>query len=575
MPPENAALPPRALRYGLGTSEAWAGLLKHFVFGEGFAFIPLTVPDQYGAEVCQEALGAWLAQRELELVVVPTITLVDFYNVPDELLTLRTSDRTGAVWIAAAVTGSYREYNQWRQAWEQIVFKMNRIRDTVAERIRCPLLLVGAPWAREVCRDLAPDLWSIRTPIAEIKPVTVTEPASAAQAEPALSKTPPTFDPDYALGQAARLRGRKGSEAGLAELLIRAAGGLEQQERFSEAIAALEEAVAVAPGTLRRLEALVDLGILEHRLNRFRDATAHLEQARSLITPDLHALSSGLKLEAILLRTLAVTYHATQRMIEAERNYQAALAILRNLGKANSEAHSPNVATTLNNLANLYRDTQRIREAEEAYLEALAIRRDLAKANQEAYLPSVAGTLNNLGNLYSDTQRMKEAEDAYQEALATYRDLTQANPEAYLPHVATTLNNMAILYRATQRMKEAEEAYQEALAIRRGLAQANPEAYLPNVARTLHNMTVLYDNTQRREEAGRASAEAQEILEPLWQRNPEAHGDQMARIWWTAGNLLPPEQAPKAIDLYRHALDAAYDPSLREQIQNRINELSK
>ena len=44
-------------------------------------------------------------------------------------------------------------------------------------------------------------------------------------------------------------------------------------------------------------------------------------------------------------------------------------------------------ASTLNNLAVLYSDTQRIQQAERAYDEALAIQRGLAEANPDAYLP--------------------------------------------------------------------------------------------------------------------------------------------------------------------------------------------
>ena len=135
-----------------------------------------------------------------------------------------------------------------------------------------------------------------------------------------------------------------------------------------------------------------------------------------------------------------------------------------------------------------------------------------------------ARILNNLANLYSDTQRMKEAEAAYLEALALLRKLAQANPDAYLPYVATTLNNLAVLYRDTQRMKEAEAACRESEA----------------------------------------------ILTPLWQAQPEPHGNQMARIWWTLSDFTPKSES---LTLLRQALAAAYDPTLRSDLEQAIKNL--
>ena len=187
--------------------------------------------------------------------------------------------------------------------------------------------------------------------------------------------------------------------------------------------------------------------------------------------------------------------------------------------------------------------------------------------------PDRADTLNNLGLLYYDTQRLQEAEEAYGEALSTYRKLAEANPDAWLSYVATTLNNIADLYSGTQRMKEAEEAYAEALAIRRNLAEANPDAYLPYVAMTLNNLADLYCLTGRTQEAETHAAEAEGILDPLWQANPELHGNLMARILGTRAEVCEASKKPaaEACTLARRALAAAYDPALKQAIQQHID----
>src|SRR5664280_3418439 len=159
-----------------------------------------------------------------------------------------------------------------------------------------------------------------------------------------------------------------------------------------------------------------------------------------------------------------------------------------------------------------------------------------------------------------------EAIDVYEVLRRTYTDPAE---------VAATLNNLAVLYRDTQRMKEAEEAYREALSTYRELAQANPEAYLPYVATTLNNLANLYSDTQRRKEAEEACREAEGLLEPLWRVNPEVHGDQMARILGTRALVCEAlgESSTDACALARRALAAAYDPGLKQGIQQLIDQL--
>jgi tetratricopeptide (TPR) repeat protein len=99
---------------------------------------------------------------------------------------------------------------------------------------------------------------------------------------------------------------------------------------------------------------------------------------------------------------------------------------------------------TLNNLAILYCDTQRMGEAEKAYQEALSIRRQLAQANPEAYHPDVAMTLNNLALLYSGTQRMGEAEKALTEALTLRIELARKNPAAHVRELVVGILNLGL-----------------------------------------------------------------------------------------------------------------------------------
>lgn len=347
----------------------------------------------------------------------------------------------------------------------------------------------------------------------------------------------------------------------------------QKLNHFNEAIAIYEKLLPIFTDPSKRAGTLNNLGLLYCGNQHMKEAEQAYDKAltifRGLAEANPDAYLNGV---ATTLLNLAGLYKVTQRLIKAEQACGEALKIYRKLADANPDAYLPDVATTLNNLAILYSDTQRMNEAEQAYDEALRIYRKFADANPDAYLPDVATTLNNLGLLYRANQRMKEAEQAYDEALRIRRKLAEANPDAYLPYVAGTLNNLAVLYRATQHMKDAEQAYGEALKIYRNLAGANSDAYLPYVAMTLNNLANLYISMERITEAETHAAEAEGIREPLWQANPELHGNDVARIFGTRALICEASQKPaEALAYARRAFAAAYDPALKQQIQQLID----
>jgi tetratricopeptide (TPR) repeat protein len=163
----------------------------------------------------------------------------------------------------------------------------------------------------------------------------------------------------------------------------------------------------------------------------------------------------------------------------------------------------------------------------------------------------------------------------FPEAITAYEDLLGIDQG---PSVrALTLNGLAIGYRATHRMQKAEQAISEALAIQRKFAETNSDAYLRDVAMTitLNNRAILYSDTQRMQEAGQASGEAERILDPLWRANPELYGDTMAKILWTRALITEARGEPgEACALARRGLGAAYDPDVRQSIQQIIDHLA-
>jgi tetratricopeptide (TPR) repeat protein len=135
------------------------------------------------------------------------------------------------------------------------------------------------------------------------------------------------------------------------------------------------------------------------------------------------------------------------RRLEAERAYEEALSIYRELSAVGPDVYQPFVATVLTNLGLLYAETNRMDKAEEAYAEALSIRRTLAGINPDAFLPDVVVTLFNLAALYNNTKRFKEAENAGQEAETILEPLWRENPLVHGDQMAMILRGRAILRR--------------------------------------------------------------------------------------------------------------------------------
>src|SRR5206468_2901123 len=76
-------------------------------------------------------------------------------------------------------------------------------------------------------------------------------------------------------------------------------------------------------------------------------------------------------------------------------------------------------------------DERKYSEAEKGWNTALQLLRDLPARDPGTYRLNIARTLTNLGLLYSSTGHLAEAEKAFSEALAIYRDLAASNPVVF------------------------------------------------------------------------------------------------------------------------------------------------
>jgi hypothetical protein len=164
------------------------------------------------------------------------------------------------------------------------------------------------------------------------------------------------------------------------------------------------------------------------------DALPQLKKAYQLSLANespLDELKYGLEYASVLLDE--------NDFISVEPLLLATLDDARQLSRTNPAAYQPYVAQTLNSLAVLYRDTQRMKEAEIDFQEALDIRRQLAKTNPAAYQPDVAQTLNNLAILHIETGNLAQADEEIDEALTINREHYKASPAVAAGDLAKSL----------------------------------------------------------------------------------------------------------------------------------------
>ncbi len=113
----------------------------------------------------------------------------------------------------------------------------------------------------------------------------------------------------------------------------------------------------------------------------------------------------------------------------ARQHYEQCLALARVKGDSNI------IATTLNNLGVLHSDQNRMEEARKAYDEALATYRQLARSNPDTYLPYVARVLWGMGGMHAAMNQPAEARGAFAASIEIFQKFAAKDPAQYLPYV--------------------------------------------------------------------------------------------------------------------------------------------
>lgn len=411
-----------AQRLHIAASPDWQNLLTYFdLSGEGFAFIVLIVPDKDWADACRYALERYLLSFRRKLVVVPFDSAEEFGDkLAERLLSLKPDEETGAVWVSAAVPEAVKEYESWAEAWSTGVARLNQYRNPLREQFQVPLLFVGSSWVQPVIREMAPDLWSVRTLVVRIETTIsqTTESSSFPSQSLALDwDEGRAIDSDFALQQAEKLREQPGKELALANLLHRAAQSLFVRYRLDEAEHVLKETIDLR----RRFGAeLADLGASLFDLAKVHLWKAQYEAAEADLLEALRFFQQGGDVisEANCLDVLGDIAFRSSRLDEAQARYEQALLLSK---QVDDKVGGANCLQGLGDIAFV---TSQLDDAKARYEEALLLSRNAG------YVLGEANCLARLGEIALATSQLDEAQVRYEQALSLSREAEDIRGEA-------------------------------------------------------------------------------------------------------------------------------------------------
>jgi tetratricopeptide (TPR) repeat protein len=437
-----------AARYNLPAQPEWQQFLNHFDLSENFALVVLLVTDADGAELCRMELEKQLQQEGKKLVPLEVSTPEILRNLPTQLLATQLPADAGGLWIAAVATDYSKDFSAWQEAWQFALARLNPRRNEIRRQFNCALIFVGAPWLQQTMREIAPDLWSVRTLVARIEPQGGSQTPSSASQTPSSSSTESSSgsDPIFALQEAEKLRGVPGKELVLARLLHRAGEGFEARDDWRSAEKTYHEALQLkqqfgAPPdsvltTLHRLTWTCSLlGQVRRSLDYAQSALAIARQTGNRIG------------EGVSIGYLGNAYYSLGDVRKAIEFYGQSLEIQRELGDLRGESAS------LGNLGNAYADLGDSHKAIEFYEQQLVIVRETGNRRGEG------DALGNLGLAYADLGDARKAIEFQEQRLVIAREVGDRLGEG------AALGSLGTAHFALGNTRKAIEFYEQYLAI--------------------------------------------------------------------------------------------------------------
>ncbi|MER5890566.1 tetratricopeptide repeat protein [Streptomyces sp. NPDC001941] len=309
------------------------------------------------------------------------------------------------------------------------------------------------------------------------------------------------------------------------------AGQLRDLGRTQEALSAMEEAVTRSRhladadprthtpdlvGSLNNLASrLGDLGRREEALAAAQEAVDLRRRAGTDSDADTRQLARSLAVHAHCLWDINRREEAMEALMEAARLQE---------GKSGANGpYAPGLLATLDDLAVKGTEMGWLNGALQVAERVVHISRTMAKARPDSHLPRLAESLGRLAWPLQDLGRKEEALAAAEESLAIQRGLIAIQPAAHALALIASLTTVSQLYADLDRTEEALAATEECTSALRGLARTYPGAHVPHLASKLLTLSLQQANAGRTEEGVRTAEEALGLYQALAAENPAVH----------------------------------------------------
>ena len=366
--------------------DVWQQLRRQFELANGFWLGFVSCPSPRTVAVLRQRTGQILKSRAQRLRVIRPSSPDDFGSFLPALFEPE-SAQAGCVWIESIHTSSPTrhagESGDWTLAWDSFLLRANERRDALRRRLDGGLILAAPPEVKPRVRDAAPDFWSIRSVVLELRPSSIAS-SGGVDRDALLTReirreagnvlSDASIDVDFGLAEAdrivRRIEGAQGhSRHGLARILLRVVEGLLEQGKTQDAVERARKAVAVLRGQSGGEHLLADalsslsraaradndisvaLECLEESLvlrRRLRDAYGETPQALRDLSIILERLGRVRREagnfdaaaadyeEALALRRIAVTKHDQPRR-QALQELVATVRTLEDIAEHNGD----------------------------------------------------------------------------------------------------------------------------------------------------------------------------------------------------------------------------------------------
>jgi tetratricopeptide (TPR) repeat protein len=493
-------------------------------------------------------------------------------------------DRLRAPWWIELAAGP--RTLEWEAARSELLARLNEQRDTVRGRTPRPLIIVlPADYGSNV-RELAPDLWSIRSLVLELTSDTRVAVAllSSTPMEPGdVRSGRGAADADPLVKEWRRLQrvGAVGKAGEQREVIAAGSSAAVSALRVGDYTAATEIASTVLELARRRAheegdssEALLDLaeilsiqGDVAFDSGEFRVAEEAFQVSLALAQQIVEQVGETPENLRQLSRSFNNVGYVMERRGEfsaAEEAFRQALTLCQRIVEQLGETPEGmrDLSVSFNNVGRVAEWRGELAAAEAAFQESLALAQRIVKQVGETPegLRDLSISFNNVGRVAERQGELAAAEEAVREALALRQRIVEQigeTPEG-LRDLSVSFDNVGRVAQRRGELAAAEEAFRDSLTLAQRIVKQvgeTPEG-LRDLSISFNNVgsvAELRGDLQAAEEAfGEAQSLAQRILEQ-WGETPQRLRDLSVTSEWPSGGKISLRQRRRSENHWRCA----------------------